>query len=404
MAEWDGRLPAVVIGGGMITQEVVLPTLFQERRRGRIGEIALASRRAATVRLCQEMFPDERLAGYPDPAATEPQESCPDAYLDALDQLGDVGLVVVATPDHLHTEMVLAAIERGLHCIVEKPLCLKVVEARAIHDAAREKGVYVLTDYHKRHDRAIRAARTRYARGELGEMLCGHAWIEERREMPLRWFARWCGESSPFEYIGVHYADAYFFITGQLPKRLIAFGQKKLLPGLGKDAFDAVQAAIEWQDGSVLYIQTSWVLPDGHTALTKQGLQLTGTQGEYWADHKDRNCYFCTQDGGFEHFNPNFFKGYADPDDPARIEWVGYGYDSILQGIVDVGRIAAETRGLDHTAALLRRRELLDALEPIRALPSQALVGTAINEAVRLSIANDSAYVAFDDDLTPLPQ
>jgi len=71
---------------------------------------------------------------------------------------------------------------------------------------------------------------------------------------------------------------------------------------------------------------------------------------------------------------------------------------------VDVGRIVAETRGLAATPALRRRRELLEALEPIRALPSQALVGTAINEAVRLSIANDSAYVAFADDLTPLPQ
>ena len=404
MAQSDGRLPAVVIGGGMITQEVILPTLFQERRRGRIGEVALASRRAATVQRCRELFADEPLAGFPDPAATDPEASCPEAYLEALDQLGAGGLVVVATPDHLHTQMVLAAVERGQHCIVEKPLCLKTAEARAIRAAAREAGVYVLTDYHKRHDRAIRAAKTRFARGDLGEMLCGHAWIEERREMPLRWFARWCGESSPFEYIGVHYADAYYFITGLLPRRLIAFGQKKLLPGLGKDAFDATQAVIEWRDGSVLYIQTSWVLPDGHTALTKQGLQLTGTQGEYWADHKDRNCYFCTQADGFEHFNPNFFKGYADPDAPERIEWVGYGYDSIVQGIVDVGRLAAETAGLGPDAARARRRELIAELEPVRALPSQALVGTAINEAVRLSIAHAGAWVAFDDALTPTVQ
>jgi len=388
----------------MITREVILPTLFQERRRGRIADVTLASRRAATVRACQEMFPDERFAGYPDPATTEPEESCPEAYLDALDALGEGGLVVVATPDHLHTEVVLAAIERGQHCIVQKPLCLKVSEARAIQAAAREKGIYVLTDYHKRHDRAIRAAHTRYRSGEMGQMLCGHAWIEERREMPLKWFARWCDQSSPFEYIGVHYADAYFFITGQLPRRLAAFGQKKFLASLGIDAFDAVQAVIEWRDGSVLYIQTSWVLPDGETALTKQGLQLTATQGEYWADHKDRNLYFCTQERGFEHFNPNFFKGYTDPDDPGRIEWVGYGYDSIVQGIVDVQRLAAATRGLDASHALRRRREMLEQLDPLRALPAQALVGTAINEAARLSIANDGQYVSFADDLTPEPQ
>ena len=401
MAEWDGRLPVVVVGGGMITQEVILPTLFQERRRGRIGRVVLASRRAATVRLCQELFPDEQLDGFPDPETTPAEESHPKAYLDAFDRLGEVGLVVVATPDHLHTEIVLAAIERGYHCIVEKPLCLKTAEARQIAQAARERGIYVLTDYHKRHDRAIRAARTKVARGELGQMLCGHAWIEERREMPLRTFARWCQHSSPFEYIGVHYADAYYFITGQLPARLVAFGQKKLLPSLGKDAFDAVEAVIEWRDRSVLYIQTSWVLPDGHTALTKQGLQLTGTQGEHWADHKDRNCYFCTQEGGFEHFNPNFFRGYLDPDDPSRLEYVGYGYDSIAEGIRDVLRIVGETQGLEPDVALARRRAILEQLAPVRALPDQALVGTAINEAVRLSIANDSRRVVFDEDLTP---
>ena len=397
MSDQEPRLPALVIGGGMISQEVVLPTLFQERRRGRIGDVWLASRRGATIERCRELFPDEAFTGFP--TGADPEESCPDAYLEALDAADEKTLVVVATPDHLHTEMVLAAIDRGLHCIVEKPLCLKVAEAHQIREAAREQGIYVLTDYHKRHDRAIRAAKTRYASGELGEVLCGHAWIEERREMPLRWFARWCGESSPFEYIGVHYADAFHFITGLLPRRVFAFGQKKLLPTLGKDAFDAVEAVVEWANGSVLYIQTSWVLPDGHTALTKQGLQLTCTQGEYWADHKDRNCYFCTQESGFEHYNPNFFKGYEDPDDPGRIEHVGYGYDSILQGIRDVQRIAGETREMSHADALARRRAMLEELAPIRALPGQALVGTAINEAVRLSIDNDGAQIGFDLDL-----
>jgi len=42
--------------------------------------------------------------------------------------------------------------------------------------------------------------------------------------------------------------------------------------------------------------------------------------------------------------------------------------------------------------------------EPMRALPAQALVGTAINKAVRLSIDNDNGYVEFDDELAPVPQ
>jgi len=397
----SSRLPVLLVGGGMISQDVILPTLFQERRRGNVGEIYVASRRSDTIIALRERFPGEEFKGYPDPDKFGPGRSDPEAYRKALSELPEEGAVVVATPDHLHTPVIMDAIAAGHHMIVEKPLCLKVSEAHSIMDASREKGIYVLTDYHKRHDRAIRAAKFKYGRGELGEMLHGHAWIEEKREMPLKVFERWCEKSSPFEYIGVHYADAYFFITGLKPRRLVAFGQKKFLPKHGKDAFDAIQATIEWSDGSVLFIQTSWVCSEFNTALTNQGLQLSGTEGEYWADHKNRNLYFLTQKHGFEHYNPNFFKPYDSFDWEGGIEYVGYGYDSIAQGLDDISRINEAVRGMSSEDAALKRREIISKLEAVRALPSQALVGTAIIEGARFSISNGSRFVYFDSQLYP---
>jgi predicted dehydrogenase len=311
------------------------------------------------------------------------------------------GAVVVATPDHLHTPVVLEALEHGFHSIVQKPLCLKTEEAHAIMEKAREAGAYVYTDYHKRHDKAIRAAKYRYQHGKLGKMLHGHAWIEERREMSLEVFKRWCEKSSPFEYIGVHYVDAYHFITGLKPVRLIAWGQKKFLPEQGKDAFDAVQAVVEWEDESVLFVQTSWVLPDGNPNLTNQGLQLTGTEGTYTANHADRNCNFVTTAGGTETYNPYFFKPFPDWDDPGRTEYAGYGADSLIQPIGDIIRINEQTRGLGAEEALARGREILEELTHTRPLPGQALIGTAVNEAVRISIAAGSAYVVFDETMRP---
>ena len=394
-------LPVLLVGGGMISRDVILPTLFQERRRGNVGDISIASRRPETILGLREAFPSEAFEGYPDPARAVAGASDPEAYKRALAELTGNGIVIIATPDHLHTPVILDAIASSHHVIVEKPLCLKVAEAHQIADAAGRKGIYVLTDYHKRHDRAIRAARYRYRRGEFGEMLHGHAWIEEKREMPLKVFARWCERSSPFEYIGVHYADAYYFITGLRPRRLVAFGQKKLLPKRGKDAFDAVQATIEWADGSVLFIQTSWVCSEFNSALTNQGLQLSGTEGEYWADHKDRGLHFVTQGRGFEHFNPNFFKPYDDFDVEGESEYVGYGYDSIVQGLNDIRGIQRATEGMEAEDALARRREIIAKLEPLRPLPSQALIGTAINDGVRLSIQNGNRFVAFDDRMYP---
>lgn len=394
------KLQALIVGGGMITEEVILPTLFQQQRCGLIGDITLVSRRPTTVRHLQSVF-SHRFIGVPDPASSDPESSHPDLFREAIRKLPKPGVVIVATPDHLHTPVILAAIEVGHHVIVEKPLCLKVKEVHQIQKAARSQGIYVLTDYHKRHDPAIRGAKYKLGQGDLGQMLHGHAWIEERREIPLKHFARWCDQSSPFEYIGVHYVDAYYFITGLKPRRLVAFGQKKLLPRHGKDAFDAVQATIEWEDGSVFWVQTAWVCSEHNSALTNQGLQLLGTEGEYWADHKARNCHFVTQKNGYEDYNPNFFKTFDSWDTEAEFDVAGYGYESIVQGLRDVARLYEETGHLEEPEALHERARLIQTLEPKRALPSQALIGTAVNEAVRLSIDRGSCYVSFDEQMFP---
>jgi len=398
---WDGKLDVLVIGGGMISQEVVLPTVFQERRRGKVGRVLISSLTGDILQQVRKVLPGEEFEPYPDPDTEDPKKRFPDLFHQALADLGDKGIVIVATPDHLHTPMVLAALEAGYDVSCMKPLCLKVAEAHQIAEKADERALYVLTDYHKRHDRAVRAARYKYRQGELGEMLHGHAWIEEPKYMPLDKFGLWAEHSSPFEYVGVHYADVYYFVTGLLPKRLVAFGQKKFLPTKGSDAYDAVQATIEWEDGSTFWIQTSWVSSDKGSAMTRQGMNLEGTMGEYWADHMDRNLHFVTEAHGFEHYNPNFFKTYDSWEAEGLVDYVGYGYESIQQALDDVRVILTQTDGLSDEQTIARRRELLEGWKNLRALPHQALIGVAVNEAVRLSIDNGSAWVGFNDQMYP---
>lgn len=397
MKDSYARPDVLVVGGGMISREVILPTVFQEQKYGRIGEISISSLTGDIIKELQGMFP--RFKGYPDPEKYSVTERFPDMFKEAINDLPENGAVLVATPDHLHTPVIRAAIEAGRHVIVEKPLCLKVEEAHEIIRAADEKGIYILTDYHKRHDRAIRAARYRFRRGDLGEMLHGHAWIEEPKYMALEVFKDWCEKSSSFEYIGVHYADAYYFITGLRPKRLVAFGQKKYLPLHGKNAYDANQATIEWEDGSVLFIQTSWVNNPKNSAMTNQGMQLLGTMGEYWADHKDRGLHFVTEDRGYEDFNPNFYKQYDSWDFPGEVENVGYGYDSVVQGIKDIAGIVAAVSGKDEKEALGIRKKMIKEMEETRGLPRQALIGVAINNAVRMSADAGGKFVAFDENM-----
>lgn len=67
------------------------------------------------------------------------------AYTDwreMLEKEGDkIDAVVVSTPDHLHAVAAMAAIKRGKHVYVEKPLTLTISEARALQAAAKEAGV-----------------------------------------------------------------------------------------------------------------------------------------------------------------------------------------------------------------------------------------------------------------------
>ena len=400
MSNWDGRLPVLVVGGGMISEEVILPTVFQERRLAKLGPISVSALDAKRLAYLKTVFPKEEFRCYPDPAK-DINAVDPELYLTAIKELEPRGVVIVATPDHFHTPVIKAAMKAGRHVVCMKPLCLKVAEAHEILEEATRLGRYVYTDYHKRHDRAVRAARYRYRKGDLGQMLHGHAWIEEKKTMALDVFKDWCEKSSPFEYVGCHYVDAYYFITGLLPRRLIGFGQKKFLPSKGKNAFDAVQATIQWEDESILFVQTSWVSPDSDTAWANQGLELRGTLGEYFSHHKDRHTYFVTDKYGFEHYNPNFFKPYDDWNEPDGVQWAGYGYDSIVLGLDDIRRMEQATDGMTEAQALTNRQAMIRDLERIRPLPNQALVGTAVNEAVRLSIDNGSRWVRFDERMYP---
>jgi predicted dehydrogenase len=397
---FDGKVNVLVIGGGMICEEATLPAIFQQKRKGLVGKITVVSLNAAIIARLRQVFPNEDFEGYPDPRTTPLDRNAPDGYKDCLKKLAWPGLVYVTTPDHLHTQMVLDAIAAGHHVVCMKPLCLKVEEGHRIVKAAQEAGAYVFTEYHKRLDRAVRGLRYRYRRGELGEVLYGHAWIEEPKYMPLDKFRLWAEKSSPFEYIGTHYVDAFYYVTGLRPRRVIGFGQKKFLPTQGSKAYDANQVVVEWENGAAFWIQTSWVCPDKNAKMTQQGMMLQGTKGEYKADHADRNCYFVTDELGFQHYNPNFVKPFDDWDEAGQTDWRGYGIESNSIGIWDVAKIARATDGKSAAEALKVRKALLKKWSALncRCLPEHAMVGVAVNQAARLSFDAGGKVVLIDQD------
>jgi predicted dehydrogenase len=59
-------------------------------------------------------------------------------FREMLDKQKDIEAVVVATPDHMHAPIALAAMEVGKHVYVQKPLCWSVDEARKLGQKAKD--------------------------------------------------------------------------------------------------------------------------------------------------------------------------------------------------------------------------------------------------------------------------
>ena len=74
--------------------------------------------------------------------------------VDALLKLG-VDAVTIAAPTHLHHEIALTCIDRGIHVMVEKPIASSVEEGNAIIAAARRAGVTLMVGHVERFNPAV---------------------------------------------------------------------------------------------------------------------------------------------------------------------------------------------------------------------------------------------------------
>jgi len=68
-----------------------------------------------------------------------------------------VDAVTIAAPTHVHHEIALACIARGVHVLVEKPIASTIEEARAIVAAARRAGVLLMIGHVERFNPAVQA-------------------------------------------------------------------------------------------------------------------------------------------------------------------------------------------------------------------------------------------------------
>lgn len=83
---------------------------------------------------------------------------------------GDLDLAVIITPHSTHAELAVACMKAGKHVVVEKPMCVRVREARAMLQAAEANSVMLSVFHNRRWDGDYMTIRQAVGQGLIGEI------------------------------------------------------------------------------------------------------------------------------------------------------------------------------------------------------------------------------------------
>src|SRR5438046_1808926 len=82
----------------------------------------------------------------------------------------EVTAAIIATDEHLHVEPILAAVERKLALLIEKPLATELAASQRVLDAIKQSGVDAVVGYTQRFRRRWLAAKEKVRTGALGDV------------------------------------------------------------------------------------------------------------------------------------------------------------------------------------------------------------------------------------------
>jgi predicted dehydrogenase len=384
------RLNVLVVGTGMYvcgrgtdSSGTIMPAVLESAKLGRIGKIYVAGRSRGGVKeagkkirsTSKAMGVGVQISYYSDSGDGVK------GYIKAMKQVPKPACAIIAVPDRFHKEIASAAISSGLHTLVVKPFVTAAADAEALEKMRKGKGLYGAVEFHKRFDSANLKLKESIESGDIGDPLYFAVEFSQRKSIPSKVFRNWVETTNIFQYLGIHYADMVYFVTGAVPKRAMAVGQRNWLKSKGIDAFDAVEAMIEWRlpggKKFVSSILTNWVDPESSSAMSDQKIKVIGTKGRFESDQKDRGITVVTDSGGICQPNPYFCSAYRSG---AGVSYKGYGIDSITTFLGDV---------LDIEEG---RRDVL-WFEGKRPTFKDSITSTKILEAVNKSLKSDGKWV-----------
>jgi predicted dehydrogenase len=408
----EKKLDVFIIGGGMITGDLILPSFYHLQRIGAVGTISVSALTGSALRslaenqTVKEAFPNSTFTACPDYKTGDPDLPQPNLYKEVLAKMEPGNLVVVAVPDQLHYGIIKTALEAGQHVITVKPLVLSYQQAKELEVLALSKGLFLGVEYHKRFDDRVLMARQHYRAGRFGDFRLGQARMIEPYYYMNSNFQNWCTckNSDMFTYVGCHYVDQVHFITGLLPVEVSVHGIKDKYPN-GAEGYLWTDGRVIWENGASLSVIDAIGYPNAAPGSNTQGLQMycKGSEDACMLFHEDqyRGVKYSLDAGApgvdkvSQEPSPDFFK-LVYRGGKHGMEPVGYGYRSIEHLVAGATRVAE--CGADRSARQREIRMIDD--EGILATPANSAYNELVIEAGRLSILNDGhpACIEYGDN------
>jgi predicted dehydrogenase len=184
--------------------------------------------------------------------------------------------VTVVVPTSRHFEVTMAAIEHGIHFLVEKPLAATVEEALTIRAAVDGTDLIGTVGHIERYNPAVMALKRGLAAGELGMVFQMRA----TRTGPLPNRIRDVGVVVD---LASHDLDIVRHLVGHPVQRIFAETASRM-NSAHEDLFSGI---IRFTDGTIALLDVNWLAP-----LKIRELVVVGEGGMYRLDYQSQDLFF----------------------------------------------------------------------------------------------------------------
>jgi myo-inositol 2-dehydrogenase/D-chiro-inositol 1-dehydrogenase len=281
----------------------------------------------------------------------------------------EVTAAIISTDEHLHVAPVLAAVERGLPVLIEKPLATDLAESERVLKAIQKSGVDAVVGYTQRFRRRWLTAKEKVQTGQLGDVTLVTSRAFMNRLVALDNYRRTNNPAdiSPMVISGTHALDIVMWMMEA--KRPVEIYARSIDKALGPicSGIDATAGIITFDDGSLYHSSISWALPMvWPAAVYSLDVGVVGTEGVLTIDDTHRDIVLATTIAQGE--------GYA-PDTSRRVDFLG----SYPPGDIALGELRGPMR--EETEQWLNRLAM--------SLPTQHATATEAHDRLMLTKAFD---------------